>query len=467
MNNAQNQILTLNNIPLKSVYFVGIGGIGMSAVARYLLAKNVKVSGYDLKETALTQTLAKEGAVIHYEDDVNKIDKEADLVVYTPAIPSSHKELNYFIENNYIVVKRSDILGWITQNSFNICVAGSHGKTTVTTMIGYLLREAGQGVNAFLGGIAANYNSNFWSSDNNVSVIEADEYDRSFHKLYPDVAIITAMDADHLDIYETAENVEEAYLTFASRLKQDGCLITKKGLRREKEFNAEKHITYHLNDKTANVFTENIRVEEGAYVFNVNYQGEVIQDIYLPVGGLHNVENILAAIAVAKQLNVGNEAIIKALKEFKGVRRRFEWILHRSEEQHTVLIDDYAHHPEELNALISGVRSLYKNEKLLLIFQPHLYSRTRDNATAFAESLDKADDVVVLPVYPARELPIEGVTSELITNRMKLEKKAVLSKSEMLEKIKNENHNLIVMAGAGDIGEMTEDVKKIILDKTK
>ena len=238
-------------------------------------------------------------------------------------------------------------------------------------------------------------------------------------------------------------------------------------MKREKEFNAEKHITYHLNDKTANVFTENIRVEEGAYVFNVNYQGEVIQDIYLPVGGLHNVENILAAIAVAKQLNVGNEAIIKALKEFKGVRRRFEWILHRSEEQHTVLIDDYAHHPEELNALISGVRSLYKNEKLLLIFQPHLYSRTRDNATAFAESLDKADDVVVLPVYPARELPIEGVTSELITNRMKLENKAVLSKSEMLEKIKNKNHNLIVMAGAGDIGEMTEDVKKIILDKTK
>lgn len=465
MHIEQANILTLNNIPLKSVYFIGIGGIGMSAVVRYLLAKGVKVSGYDLKETELTKSLISEGAEIHYEDDINKINKQADLVVYTPAIPASHKEFNFYIDNKYVVVKRSDILGWITESSFNICVAGSHGKTTVTTMIGYLLKETGYGANAFLGGIAANYNSNFWSSDKEVSVIEADEYDRSFHKLFPDVAVVTAMDADHLDIYETAENVEEAYLTFASQLKPDGCLITKKGLKREKDFNADKHITYHLENKEADVYATNIKVKDGAYVFDVHYKKEIIEHVYLPIGGLHNIENVLAAIAVAKYLGVEDDKIIHALKKFKGVRRRFEVVLKRDEKQKTVLIDDYAHHPEELNALISGVRSLYPDEKMLLVFQPHLFSRTKDYAMEFAHSLDKVDEVILLPIYPARELPMQGVTSNLITDQMQNKNNNVLSKEEMLQKIAEGNYSLVVMAGAGDIGDMVKDAEKLLKEK--
>lgn len=465
MHTEQKHIFILNNIPLKSVYFIGIGGIGMSAIVRYLLAKQVKVSGYDLKETELTKLLISEGAEIHYDDNIEKIDKHADLVVYTPAIPAAHKELNFYRVNNYVVAKRSDILGWITESSFNICVAGSHGKTTVTTMIGYLLRETSYGANAFLGGIAANYNSNFWSSDKDVSVIEADEYDRSFHKLFPDVAVVTAMDADHLDIYETAENVEDAYLQFASQLKPDGCLITKKGLKREEDFKADKHITYHLENKEADVYATDIKVENGVYVFNIHFKNEVIENVHLPVGGLHNIENVLAAITVAKYLDIENDKIIDALKNFKGVKRRFELTLKRNARQHTVLIDDYAHHPEELNALIRGVRSLYPDEKMLLIFQPHLFSRTKDHAADFALSLDKADEIILLPVYPARELPMEGVTSKLIADQMQNENKYFLSKEEMLQKIAEGNYSLVVMAGAGDIADMVTDAKKLLKGK--
>lgn len=466
MNIDKKETLVLNNISLRSVYFLGIGGIGMSAIARYLLSRNLKVSGYDIKETVLTKELEKEGANIHYEEDINKIDKETDLVVYTPAIPDTHKELRFFKENNYPIAKRSDVLGWITKNSFNICVAGSHGKTTVTTMIAYLLRETNYGSNAFLGGIAANYDSNFWSDKKNVSVIEADEYDRSFHKLSPDIAVITAMDADHLDIYETVENVQEAYLIFASKIKKGGLLLTKQGLKREEEFVTEHHLSYHLDNKNADVYAENITTENGAYIFNVCYQKEKLQNVKIHMGGLHNIENALAAIAVAKYLNIDGEKIKEALKNFKGVKRRFENVLMRNKNNDVVLIDDYAHHPAELNALIKGVKSLYR-EEMLLIFQPHLYSRTQDLAKEFAISLDNADEVVILPIYPARELPVKGVTSDIIASKMKNKNKRLLSKQELLDVIENEDHKLIVMAGAGDIGEMVEEVKNIIQSKNK
>lgn len=464
MIDAQKQILILNNIPLKAVYFLGIGGIGMSAVVRYLLSKNVQVSGYDLKETELTKQLSLEGATIHYEDNVNLINKDCDLVVYTPAIPSSHEEFNYFKNHNYKIVKRSDILGWITNDSYNICVAGSHGKTTVSTMISYLLRETNYGCNAFLGGISANYHNNFWSSENKVNVIEADEYDRSFHKLSPDVAIITAMDADHLEIYGTIENVEEAYLIFASKLKKDGLLLTKFGLKREKDFVAENHLTYHFNDSKADVFAKNIRVENGAYLFDVVYKNETLKNITLHMGGLHNIENVVAAVAVAKYLQIADEKIIDVWKNFKGVKRRFEFVLNKHKSDNVVLIDDYAHHPKELKALISGVKSLF-NEKMLLVFQPHLYSRTKDLAKDFAESLDLADEVILLPIYPARELPIEGVSSELIAQQMHNKNVQILSKENFLKEIKNRKNNLIVMAGAGDIGDLVYEVKNIFQEK--
>lgn len=464
MHTKEKHILILNNIPLRSVYFIGIGGIGMSAVARYLLSRNVQVSGYDIKSTDITDALEAEGAEIHFEDDVTKINKDADLVIYTPAIPNTHKELSYFKEHNYRVAKRSDILGWITETSFNVCVAGSHGKTTVSTMVAYLLRETGYGCNAFLGGLSANFDTNFWSSPKDVSVVEADEYDRSFHKLKPDVAVITAMDADHLDIYGTAEQVEEAYLTFACKLKPHGLLLTKYGLKRTADFTAENHLTYHLYDAAADIYAEDIKVEKGGYVFDVYYKEKVIKNCCLHMGGLHNIENVLAAIAVAKSVAIEDNKIIEALKNFKGVKRRFEIVLKGTEEPGVVLIDDYAHHPEELSALISGVKSLYA-QKMLLVFQPHLFSRTQDYAQEFAESLDKAHEVILLPIYPAREQPIEGVTSQLIYENMKNEHKQLCSKKEFLDVIGKHNYELIVMAGAGDIGDLVKDVKKRVLEK--
>lgn len=456
-------LLRLNNIVIKSVYFIGIGGIGMSALVRYFLSKDVHVGGYDLKETDLTKCLAEEGAHIHYEDNVQLISKDADVVIYTPAIPVNHTELAYYRENKYVVVKRSDVLGWITENAFNICVAGSHGKTTVTTMIAYLLRETGYGANAFLGGIAANYDTNFWRSDRNVNVVEADEYDRSFLKLSPDVAIITAMDPDHLDIYGTVQNLEDAYLAFASKLKSGGLLLTKYGLKDKHNFGAEKHLTYSLDNTDADIYGFDIKVHDGAYHFHVHINGIEIKDLILKTGGLHNVENAIAAIAVAAYLNIAESHIRCALQLFRGVKRRFEFVLSNTDSPY-VLIDDYAHHPEELSAVIKGVRSLY-NEQMLLVFQPHLYSRTKDLAAEFAASLDQADEVILLPVYPARELPVEGVSSALIAEKMKNKNCSVLTKEAFTEAVRLRKPGLIVMCGAGDIGEMQQTIKTILLEK--
>ncbi len=440
----------------------------MSALARYFHSLGKTVSGYDKTPTPLTRELEQSGIAIHYQDNIELAPKDVDVVVYTPAIPASHTELNYYRDHNYKVVKRSDILQWITENSFNICIGGTHGKTTITAMTAHLLRDTGYGCNAFLGGISTNYNTNFWSSEKNVVVVEADEYDRSFLKLVPDVAVITAMDPDHLDIYGTPEEVENAFVQFSNRVKPGGCLISKYGLSRAAELTASNHYTYSFNNVNADVYAGNIKVENGAYRYDVIHKEWALKNVVLNMGGLHNIENSIAAITVSKYLGIDDDKIRTALANFKGVKRRFEYIIApisspvEGGREGVVMIDDYAHHPEELKALISGVRSLFPEEKCTIIFQPHLYSRTKDLSAEFAQSLDMADEVILLPIYPARELPMEGVNSDLILNKMKLENKKVLSKENMLQWVTEYKPKLLVMCGAGDIDTLLQPVKLLL-----
>lgn len=431
----------------------------MSALARYFNARGIRVGGYDKTSTVLTKQLEQEGIAVHYEDDIELADKLAELVVYTPAIPAGHTELMFYQQNGYTVLKRSDVLSAVTNSSFNICVAGTHGKTTISTMIAHILRHSGYGCNAFLGGIAVNYNSNFWSSEKNVCVIEADEYDRSFLKLLPDIAIITSMDADHLDIYGTPEQMEEAFIAFAGKLRPGGLLISKFGLKRSDALQADQRLTYHLENERADVFARNIVIRNGSYQFDAVLRTGPLQGLQLNMGGMHNIENALAAIAVARHLGIADEKIGSAIADFRGVRRRFEYIVKNDNQ---VYIDDYAHHPEELRALLSGAKALYPGKPCTVIFQPHLFSRTRDLADGFANSLDLADEVVLLPIYPARELPVAGVTSALILDKMKGKNKLIRSKEETLDWIRDKKHALIITAGAGDIDRLVEPIKQIL-----
>jgi len=471
-NIANTQVSSLSGI--KKVYFIGIGGIGMSAIARYFHSKGIEVSGYDKTQTELTKALENEGIAIHYNEDVAGIPKDVDLVVYTPAVPNEHAELVYYREHGYRVVKRSDVLQAISADSFNICIAGTHGKTTITTMIAHILRHSGYGCNAFLGGISVNYGTNFWSSANNVCVIEADEYDRSFLKLSPNIAIITAMDADHLDIYGDEKTMQDAFVAFGSKLKEDGLLVSRFGLKRIKEVGVKTKVTYALQNDSADVYAQNIKIEEGGYVFDVD--GKIaLSNIELRIGGMHNVENSLAAMTVASRLGVDAEKIKAAVAEFKGVKRRFEYIIRPVKKQEggyvePVLIDDYAHHPEELRALLTSVRSLFARRVVTVVFQPHLFTRTRDLADGFAEVLSIADRVILLPIYPARELPIEGVTSEMILKRVDNQDKMMLTKDELLNWMKAHQFNkefgeVIVIAGAGDIDALVQPLKNIIENK--
>jgi UDP-N-acetylmuramate--alanine ligase len=444
---------------IKRIYFIGIGGIGMSALARYFNTQGVYVSGYDKTPTGLTDDLIKEGIKIHFEDDIQQLDKDATVIVYTPAIPSAHAELNYFIDKGYNVVKRSDVLNWITENAFTIGIAGTHGKTTTTSMTAHILRHSGYGCNAFLGGIASNYDTNFWSDERNVVVVEADEYDRSFLKLSPNIAVITAVDPDHLDIYGTAEEVLKAFGQYADKIKPGGTLIQKLGTTVNTDAKNKSVFTYGYNKDAASYHTSNLKVVDGSYIFDLVHPAGVLKQVVLNMGGLHNVENATAAIAIALTLGIEHDKIIKAVAAFQGVKRRFEY---KVKTANKVLIDDYAHHPEELNALISGVRSIYPGEKMVLVFQPHLYSRTQDQCEGFVQTLDKADEVILLPIYPARELPIEGVTSEMLLDKMKLENKQVMTKEALFEWASTTNDKLIVMAGAGDIDACITKVKDLI-----
>ena len=452
---------------IKNVYFIGIGGIGMSALARFFNSKGIKVSGYDRTETTLTKQLEAEGISVHYAENMDLISKNADLVVYTPAVPENHQELLFYRQNGYTIMKRSDVLQMITKSSFNICIAGTHGKTTITTMIAHLLRDSGYGCNAFLGGVSVNYGTNFWSSDKNVCVIEADEYDRSFLKLSPDVAVVSAMDPDHLDIYGNAEAMEQAFIDFSTKLRPGGLLVSKFGLKRARDLKAGNHLSYSLQNESADAYAENITMKNGNYKFDVIVKANKIESLVLHMGGMHNVENAVAAITVASSLEIETDKIKAAVQSFKGVKRRFEYII---KNERIVFIDDYAHHPEELRALIHGAKTLFREKKCTIVFQPHLYTRTRDLASGFAEVLDMADEIILLPIYPARELPIEGVGSEMILKKMKNENKLVMTKEELmswignkyLKNINKEFGEVLVTAGAGDIDMMVEPIQEIL-----
>jgi UDP-N-acetylmuramate--alanine ligase len=439
----------LKNISV--IYFIGIGGIGMSALARYFKTQGKTVSGYDKTETALTKQLVAEGIPVHYDENLNKTPKDVEVVVYTPAVPANHKELAYYRENNYHLLKRSEVLGLITNSSFNICVAGTHGKTTISTMIAHILRHSGYGCNAFLGGVSVNYDTNFWSSPNNVCVVEADEYDRSFLRLSPDVAVITAMDADHLDIYGTEKAMEDAFIEFSGKVKPDGLLLSKFGLKRGSELKATNHKTYSLQNDSADIHGANVRITNGSYEYDVMMEDSMLDDVKLSMGGMHNVENSIAAIAVARQLNIRWDKIKLAVEEFKGVRNK-----------DIVFIDDYAHHPEELRALITGAKALYSGKRCTVVFQPHLYTRTRDLASEFAKVLDLAHEVILLPIYPARELPVPGVSSNMILDGMYSDDKHLMTNEELLNWIKTHEVELFITAGAGDIDTLVQPLKEIL-----
>lgn len=453
-----------------TVYFIGIGGIGMSALAKFFHWKGVQVSGYDKTPTDLTLEMEATGIAIHYEENIDLIPKSPAMVIYTPAVPKGHRELMYYQQHGPAVMKRSDVLQLITESSFNICIAGTHGKTTTTTMVAHLLTDSGFGCNAFLGGISVNYGTNFLNAANgkSTSVVEADEYDRSFLKLSPDIAVISAMDPDHLDIYGTAEAVEQGFIDFSKKIRPGGLLISKHGLARANDLHGDRKLTYSLQDKEADSYATNIRMSHGSYEFDVVMKGNKLKNMRLNMGGMHNIENAIAAITVASSLGIDNDRIKKGVESFKGVKRRFEYVI---KDESIVFIDDYAHHPEELRALINGAKTLFLQKNCTIIFQPHLYTRTKDLADGFAEVLDEADEVILLPIYPARELPIEGVSSEMILARMKNRNARVMEKQELLDWIENEYDKkvnrefgeVLVTAGAGDIDTLVNPIKELLI----
>jgi UDP-N-acetylmuramate--alanine ligase len=459
-------MIRLNDI--SRIYFIGIGGIGMSALARYFKNRNASVCGYDRTSTTLTKQLEAEDISIHYTDDISLLDPKAQLVVYTPAIPASHAQLQWYRQHQYHVVKRSDVLGIITEGSFNICIAGTHGKTSISTMVAHMLRHTGYGCNAFLGGVSTNYGTNFWSSERNVCVIEADEYDRSFLKLHPDISVVSSMDPDHLDIYGTAQEMEQAYIDFASKTKVDGILLRGYSLGNLEKSTAKKQLTYASlissekgeGDKP-DVFAFNITNAAYGYRFDVQISEEVIEDFELQVGGLHNIENMTVAIAIARLLDITPNAIKKAVAAYHGVKRRFEYIVKNV--SGAIFIDDYAHHPMELEALLKSVRGLFPERKITILFQPHLFTRTRDFADGFVRSLQMADKVLLLPIYPARELPIDGVTSAMIGNQ--IAQVEMLQKEEVADWVSNHSVDVFITAGAGDIDILVPVIKEILEKK--
>ncbi len=452
---------------ITSVYFVGVGGIGMSALARYFEAKGKHIAGYDKTPSDLTAALINEGIRIHYMDDVALIPadcKQVDstLVVYTPAIPETHAELNYFRENGFTLMKRAQVLGEITRSERGLCVAGTHGKTTTSSMLAHLLKQSHVDCNAFLGGILKNYNSNLMLSDkSDLAVIEADEFDRSFHWLNPYMAVITAVDPDHLDIYGTPEAYRESFEHFTSLIRPDGCLVMKKGLQLQSRLpKGAKLYTYSATEE-ADFFARNIRIGNGDIVFDFVTPMGCIEDVKLGVPVKVNIENGVAAMALAQLNGVTDEEIKRGMASFAGPVRRFDFHLKRND---IVLLDDYAHHPAELKASIQSVKELYPDKKITGIFQPHLYTRTRDFAADFAASLSLLDELILLDIYPAREEPIPGVTSQLIFDQVTLKKKRMIKKEELLDLVKKEaaDFQVVLMLGAGNIDRLVEPVKQIL-----
>ncbi|NER18295.1 UDP-N-acetylmuramate--L-alanine ligase [Spongiivirga citrea] len=450
-----------------NVYFIGIGGIGMSALARYFKMLGKEVAGYDKTPSKITSELEDLDVAIHFEDDVNLIsdsflDKENTLVVYTPAVPASHSELCYFIENAFGVYKRSEVLGFITKDTFCMAIAGTHGKTTTSTILGHLLAETDLKMTAFLGGIAENYNSNLILKGNDISVVEADEFDRSFLRLFPDSACITSMDADHLDIYGNAESLQDSFKEFANKIVNGGVLFLRYGL--DFPIGNPGHIqilTYGLEDKS-DYQALNIRVDNGSYVFDIKTPEETFSNFKLSLPGRHNLLNALAAFSMSYHYGVDVEILKKGLKNFKGIYRRFSYQVNRKER---VFIDDYAHHPTEINAAHQAVREMYPDEKVLAIFQPHLFSRTKDFADDFAVSLSKFDELLLLDIYPAREEPIPGITSSWLLSKIKNQRKQLIPKSWLINEVMSSDARIVMTLGAGDIGVEVPKIKEAILNE--
>jgi UDP-N-acetylmuramate--alanine ligase len=449
----------MNLKDIKKVYFIGIGGIGMSALARYFKSLGAEVSGYDKTSTALTDQLTGEGIKVSFEDNIDALPRALDMVIYTPAIPKDHKGFNFYKDNKYNLKKRSEILGIISADKFSICVAGSHGKTTVSAMIAHILTHSGFGCSAFLGGIATNYNSNYIQHDNDIVVIEADEFDRSFHHLAPDMAVITAIDTDHLDIYGSKEKIEDAFIEFTEKIAEDGFLVMKQGTGIDDRLPTLDKAFYSLMDTSADVYCSKYWVVEGGYVFTIKYYDKEFVGFRLNIGGFHNIENAIAAFTIAKELKISNEHIKAALASFTGIKRRFEMIVNTDK---IVYIDDYAHHPEEIRVFLESVRELYPDKKITAIFQPHLFSRTKDLATGFAEQLSIADEVILLDIYPAREEPMDGVTSDLIFSKLTSKEKLNIKKEELLSILKNKKLEVVVTIGAGDIDKLVQPIKEML-----
>ncbi len=453
----------------KSIYFVGAGGIGMAALERYFLSQGCKVAGYDRTRTDLTDALEKEGVEIAFDEAIEAIpdyckDKNSTLVVFTPAIPSSHAGLNYFKDNGFTVMKRAQVLGLITENSKGLCFSGTHGKTTTSSMAGHILHNSAIGCNAFLGGVLRPYNSNLLlSPGTEFSVIEADEFDRSFHWLKPYIAVITATDPDHLDIYGTEEAYLESFAHFTELIRPDGALIVHTGLK-VKPRPAEGVKVYSYSKDQGDFHAENIRKENGEITFDFESPMGRIENVSLGVPVDINIENAVASMAVCALIGTSFEDIKKGIETFQGAKRRFEFWMKEPGKNGTVVIDDYAHHPDELKASIKSVKDLYPGRKVSVIFQPHLYTRTRDFAPQFAEALSHADEVLLLDIYPAREQPIEGVTSEIILNDIKCAQKSICEKKDLIDRIKNHKFDVLLTVGAGDIcnylPQICETIKK-------
>lgn len=449
----------------KNIYFIGAGGIGMAALERYFVAKGCRVAGYDRTPSELTHDLEREGVHIDYDENPTHIpdycrDPEQTLVVYTPAIPEEHRGMRWFRDNGFEVVKRAKVLGLVTEHSQALCFAGTHGKTTTSSMAAHILHDSGIGCNAFLGGILRNYGTNFLLSDTSpYSVIEADEFDRSFHHLRPYVAVITSTDPDHLDIYGTEEAYLESFAHFTELVRPDGALIVHTGLKLvPRPQSGVRLYTYSRHD--GDFHAQNIRKANGDITFDLVTPWEVIADINLGVPVDINIDNAIAAMAACRLTEVSAEAMRKAIASFQGPKRRFEFWLKEPGAHGKVMIDDYAHHPDELRASITSVRDLYPNRRLGVIFQPHLYTRTRDFAAEFASALSLADEVYLLPIYPARELPIPGVTSEIILNQLTCAKKAVILRENLINSIKSLNFDVLLTVGAGDISNLLPDIRQ-------
>jgi UDP-N-acetylmuramate--alanine ligase len=447
--------MNLNQI--HNVFFIGIGGIGMSALARYFKTIGKNVSGYDKTPSMLTDELIASGIDIHFEDRIDLIPKdyytENTLVIITPAVPVTHSQWNFFLEREYQVKKRAEVLGIITKDTFCFAVAGTHGKTTTSSILGHILFESGADVTAFVGGIVENYNSNLIGTGKTVTVVEADEFDRSFLHLHPNIACVTSMDADHLDIYGTSEQIEASFIEFANKVEDKSQLFITNELPIE-------GVTCAVNEEAV-YKAFNVRVGNGSYVFDVQTPTETIKDIAFGLPGRHNLMNALMALAMAKTFGTSSDAIAKALASFKGIRRRFSYQIKTS---NMVYVDDYAHHPTEINAVHQAVRELYPGQKVLAIFQPHLFSRTKDFADDFAKSLSQFDEVVLLDIYPARELPMEGVTSQWLMNKMTNEDKKLVSKEDLIPTILASDAQIVVTIGAGDLGEMVPSIKKALYE---